>query len=89
LSFSYHSQQTIELDDTKGWHYEALTPVMTESIRFVVESVNKKNMVNSVRLYEIQVLGEPQAPVLIETNNPAVSVRLRSGQFTMHKLTGA
>lgn len=82
LLFSDNSQQAMQLDDTEGWHYQALTPVTTESIKIIVESVTDLRMLNTTQFYEIQALGEPQSPVFIETDNPAVSIRLRSDQFT-------
>jgi hypothetical protein len=82
LLFADNPHQTMVIDDTPGWHYQALTPVKTESVRLVVESVNDTGMVSNTRLYEIQILGEPQAPILIETDNPSVFIRLRSGAAT-------
>lgn len=81
LIFSDNSNQRIHLDNTEGWQYNSLTPVKTDNVKLVVESVHATGLLNTTKLYEIQILGEPQAPVLIETGNPAVSIRLRSGQF--------
>ncbi|MCE7981591.1 MAG: hypothetical protein DYG89_10385 [Caldilinea sp. CFX5] len=84
LLFSDSSQQHIHLEDTKGWQYQALTPVTTQSIKLIVDSVYRVNMFKTTRLYEIQLLSKPlPPPQIIAADNPAVSIQLQADFFTV------
>lgn len=82
LNFSDDSQQSIYLENKEGWQYKVITPTTTSSVKLVVDSVYNASFFGTTKIYEVQLYGEPQAPVTIEALNPAVSIRLRSGQFS-------
>ncbi len=75
LEFSDGNSQSIILGSSADWYYKSFPYISTNSVKFTIKSLHNHSIVNTVRLYEIQLLSAPIPPVVLNTGNAAVSIK--------------
>lgn len=79
LQFDDGTMQTMEIGESFGWHYQSLPSTKTSKVRLEVISVSGRSMMQTASIREVQLFGQLAPPLQMNTEKPAISIRLQHG----------